>query len=481
MTNKFKPDKYQKKVIKSQAQNLLVIAGAGSGKTQTIIMKINSLIDKGIKSEEILCISFTKASAKDLEEKLKDKNVKVKTFHSLGYEIIKKYKVTSIVKEEKLEQIIYKEIKKNNKINQILKLPFIRIGTKDKIFDKLENNIIINTKYKNHLILTIKNFINLYKNENKTVEDYKIFFKINEEKNIFSEKERHRQFLKLTKKIIIKYEKYLKNNNYIDYNDMINEATKIIRSKFDKKYKYIIIDEYQDISLNKVKLIKEIQNKTNAKLLVVGDDWQSIYEFAGSNIQIFTQFKKIFKHSKIIKLKKTYRNSKELIRITQKFICKNPKQIKKKIKSSITNKKPIHIYYYKSDIKEVWERLKKEVKNTKTLILSRNNKDIELIPSLDNNMRFLTMHKSKGLESENTIIINLENNYNSMPSKNEGNEFLIYLKEQKKEIKYAEERRLFYVALTRCRQNNYLVVKKDNPSIFVKELLKYNEKYIDIK
>ena len=91
------------------------------------------------------------------------------------------------------------------------------------------------------------------------------------------------------------------------------------------------------------------------------------------------------------------------------------------------------------------------------------------------------MHKSKGLESENTIIINLENNYNSMPSKNEGNEFLIYLKEQKKEIKYAEERRLFYVALTRCRQNNYLVVKKDNPSIFVKELLKYNEKYIDIK
>ena len=146
MTNKFKPDKYQKKVIKSQAQNLLVIAGAGSGKTQTIIMKINSLIDKGIKSEEILCISFTKASAKDLEEKLKDKNVKVKTFHSLGYEIIKKYKVTSIVKEEKLEQIIYKEIKKNNKINQILKLPFIRIGTKDKIFDKLENNIIINTK-----------------------------------------------------------------------------------------------------------------------------------------------------------------------------------------------------------------------------------------------------------------------------------------------------------------------------------------------
>lgn len=106
-----------------------------------------------------------------------------------------------------------------------------------------------------------------------------------------------------------------------------------LRKKNKFKYKYIIIDEYQDISLNRIELIKEIQNQTNSKIIVVGDDFQSIYSFTGSNLELITNFKKCFKKSKIKKLKNTYRNSKELIKITQNFICKNPYQISKNLKS----------------------------------------------------------------------------------------------------------------------------------------------------
>ena len=95
-------------------------------------------------------------------------------------------------------------------------------------------------------------------------------------------------------------------------------------------------------------------------------------------------------------------------------------------------------------------------------------------------MKFLTIHKSKGLESENTIIINLEDKYDSLPSKIEENEYLKYVKPLKDKFKYSEERRLFYVGLTRCRSNNILLVKKDNPSIFIKELIKNNKKNIKI-
>ena len=207
--------------------------------------------------------------------------------------------------------------------------------------------------------------------------------------------------------------------------------------------------------------------------MVVGDDWQSIYSFTGSNLEIFTNFKKMFPNSKIIKLKNTYRNSKELIKITEKFINKNRKQIKKKLKSKKSIKHAINIYYYDQDIKEVLNKIIKENKNEKLIILGRNNKDINKIPEEHKN-KYMTIHKSKGLESENTIIINLENKYDSLPSKITDSEFLKYVKSNIDNYPYAEERRLFYVALTRTKNKNFLIVKRDNPSVFIKELIKNN-------
>ena len=478
--NNKKLDKYQKKVVKSKAKNLLVVAGAGSGKTFTIVAKIKKLIIEGTLPEEILCISFTRDSAKSLEEKLKEENIfiKVKTFHSLGYEIIKKHKNVNLISDNLLENIIEKKLKKEKHLKEIANAKFIRLGYPDPIFNKIENNIILNSKSKERLKEITKTFINLYKSNNHKTKDFKEFEKLNDKKHIYDQKKRHNYFIKLIKSIIIEYEKELKKHHQIDYHDMINKSIEIVKKIDIEKYKYIIIDEYQDTSLNKNNLIKEIQKKSGAKLLAVGDDWQSIYSFTGSNLEIFTNFNKVFPNAKIIKLKKTYRNSKELLKITRKFICKNKKQIYKRLTSKKSNKNPIYIYYYKNNIKEIWNEIVKKTENQNSLILGRNNKDLYKIPYIPPEMQFLTIHKSKGLESENTIIINLEDNYDSLPSKINDSEYLMYVKPKSNDYKYAEERRLFYVALTRCKNNNYLLVKKESPSIFIDEMKKIGKNNI---
>jgi len=469
------------KVVKTEASNILVIAGAGSGKTLTIIGKIKYLINRGILEDEILCISFTKMAATSLQKKLEKENIyiNVKTFHSLGYNIIKDYYDYKLIDNNLLIEIVEKHLKNNKYLYLICKAPFIEIG-KGNIND-IKNNIILNTNYKEKITNTIISFINLFKGNNYELNKFKDFYIINKQTNPYYKQKSHKCFLDLVNIIIKDYQHNLKINNKIDFHDMINMASKIVKQNGIYPYKYIIIDEYQDTSLNKCLLIKNIKEKTKAKLIAVGDDWQSIYRFTGSDLQIFTNFNKYFKKTKIIKLKKTYRNSKQLLNLASKFIKKNPNQLSKKLLSDKQNKTPFKIYYYQSSIKEIWPQLVIDIENKETLILGRNNKDINLIPKLNQNMKYMTIHKAKGLEAQNVIIINLENTITGIPSKIKTDEYLKYVTKIKEQYPLEEERRLFYVAITRTKTSNYLIVKKDNPSLFVKEILNYGKKYVEIR
>ena len=244
-------------------------------------------------------------------------------------------------------------------------------------------------------------------------------------------------------------------------------------------------------------MIKTIKNKTQAKLFCVGDDFQSIYRFTGCNLNIFLNFKKYYKNSRIMKIENTYRNCKDLIKVSGNFIMKNNHQMRKKLKSSKKLKKPIKIIYYKS-IKDSFEKLILDIYSENIngiMVLGRNNNDIykylnsnfrlknQNIIYLKNEnikIRYLTVHKSKGLEEENVIIINLENKINGFPSKIENNEILKYVLNENDNYPYEEERRLFYVALTRTKNNVYLFVNKKNESIFVKEIVNNYKSCIQI-
>ena len=463
--NGYSLDHNQRIAVITNEENNLVIAGAGSGKTLTIVGKVRYLIERlNIDKSEILCISFTNDSVNSLKKALlKNYNydTDVFTFHKLALNIIKdNNKNISICDSNTLEYIIDEFF--------YGKMPNLNMLKKENKDDYIQ--------FKN-LIIT---FINLFKSNDYSVDKFNIFIKKCNNKKEYI-------LLKIIKSIYLEYQSELKSRCEVDFNDMINDATNILKNNSNiKKYKYIIIDEYQDTSYTKYQLIKYIKEKTKAKLFVVGDDFQSIYRFTGCNLDIFLKFDQYYGYSKIMKIENTYRNSKELIKVAGNFIMKNKKQMKKKLYSNKSNKKPIKIIYYK-DIKKIFIKLITKI-NTPILILGRNNKDIykllddnfELLNdgsiiyknNIDIKMKYMTVHKSKGLEEENVIIINLESGTLGFPSKIKNNEILRFVLNNKDIYPYEEERRLFYVALTRTKNNVYLLVDKKKESIFVKELIK---------
>ena len=230
--------------------------------------------------------------------------------------------------------------------------------------------------------------------------------------------------------------------------------------------------------------------------MAVGDDFQSIYKFSGSDINLFINFNSFFRAGKILKIQTTYRNSQELVNVAGDFIMQNKKQIKKEMRSNIHVDRPIKIVYYSNAKKDFFTLLSYlyKIENYKLFILSRNNKDIEnfindKVIYSDGNVkiegksrfiiRHMTIHKSKGLECDDVILINLIDDKLGFPSMMEQDKILNYIRKDTKKDFIEEERRLFYVALTRAKRNCYLFVPREKPSIFVRELLKNYKEYIE--
>jgi DNA helicase IV len=433
--------------------NVLLIAGAGSGKTFTIINKINYLIENNLyKENEILAISFTNESVNDIKRKIKY-NIDVKTFHKLALDLIRDDN-TKIAKESTLTYLIKEYINKPQNKRQ------------KKIIRKI---LLENTK--NNLINLISTFINLYKANYSNI-DYLIFLYKNAH---FITKD----YLLLIIEIYLLYQNELSSSGYLDFNDMINIGTvKINNNEVKTKYKFVIIDEFQDTSLIRFNLIKAIINQNKGYLFAVGDDYQSIYRFSGCDLKILINLKDHLENLTIINLDYNYRNNQTLVNIANNFIMKNKKQIKKNTICLKDTEKPVKIVFYKNE-KTCLEKIIKLIDGP-ILILGRNNKDKETFNvSETDNIKFLTIHKSKGLEEDNIIIVNLLNITNSLPSKIK-NQQIINLLSFKETIPYEEERRLFYVALTRTRNSAYLLVPYHNYSLFVKELIKENKKDLEV-
>ena len=447
-------DKYQTRIVLDNSKHSLVVAAAGSGKTFTIAAKINYLVNElEVDPKNILCISFTNESVNDMKRVFNSNNldIDVMTFHKFSMSILYKenYRIsfTSLlpyIVTEYLENIIY----------------FDRLGA---LYDEYLKDNSINKEY---LYNSICSFINTFKSYGLNINDFIYIIK-----SSFCYEDK--LLLIIIFKIYIIYEEELSSLGMLDFDDLIMRAIDKVDYMKYFKYKYIIIDEYQDTSFIRYRLIKRIIDRFDINLMCVGDDFQSIYKFNGCDIELFTNFKKYFNDSKILKLKYTYRNPKDVVNISSRFIMKNNYQIKKRLISNKYVDNSINVVFYK-DLYSAYIKVIEELDNI--MILGRNNDDINMINNGDYNykdksIRYLTIHKSKGLEEDNVIIINLLDNNNSLPSKIKEYDIFKYIKKRDKYL-FEEERRLFYVAITRCRKKVFLFTKKNKESIFVKELIK---------
>lgn len=367
------------------------------------------------------------------------------------------------------------------------------------IYSKVTQN---DKNYGKEITKLLETFINLSKSRKLEVSSIRELFTNREKTKNKYNLERQHLFLQFALPILKKYNATLHQLNEIDFNDMINKATELIHTQQPKiKYKYIIIDEYQDISYSRFNLIKEIRDLSSARLICVGDDWQSIYRFAGSDISLFSNFENFVGQSQQLLIEQTYRNSQALIDITSSYIQKNKKQIPKKPKSKkepLVN--PIKLVAYSSNnVEEVFiheiQRLVNEYGNKSILVLGRHSFDInefiKLSPSskikyiersdkleiqgyekLD--IKYITVHKSKGLEADNVIILNLKNHLLGFPNKMTDDPLISLLLSDYENFRYAEERRLFYVALTRTKNEVVLLLPSD-ASLFAEELIADNK------
>lgn len=405
--------------------------------------------------------------------------------------------------DEKIEDlfiITYSKVLGKRNYLSVLKDSLIKKGY---VLSKKDNNLVYERlkdtsedRYINNFVNRIViPFISYFKRSNYKLDDFK---------NIKTDNDLLNKQISVISDIYLNYESKLREKNLIDFEDMINISYKVMPYIKEKNlgvdYKYIIIDEYQDVSMQRFNLTKRIEELFKSKIIAFGDDYQTIFGFSGSRIDLMTEFRNYLSDAKQIPIPNVYRNSQELIDVATKFINKNSKQIKKKLISKKRLINPIELYIYndsnyintninKSNIlSNILDKIYLSNNKSNVLLLERYNNDIDTI--LNNNLfirknheniiykkhedmkiDYLTIHKSKGLEYDNCILINAIDDKYGFPSKIEDEEIIKLLKPKIEEnIFYPEERRLFYVAMTRTKNKLYILVPKSKTSSFIREI-----------
>lgn len=341
----------QKEAILTTEGPLIILAGAGSGKTRVLTHRIMHLIkEKKINESNILAITFTNKAANEMKERIFNligdttKYIWINTFHAMCLKILR----------TNIEYLGYKTnftILDNSEQKRVIK-------------DIIENYKYDIDQYNPNFILKV---ISNSKNKNESPEDLS-------QKSKFG-------FMKNVSNIYLKYQQYLKKNNVLDFDDLIIKTIELFEKSdetlkyYQNKFKYIHVDEYQDTSIIQYKLIKLLSN-FHKNICVVGDDDQSIYSWRGANVNNITDFEKDFKNSKIIYLNQNYRSNNIILSAANSIIKNNIKRKEKKLWTNIISDNKINFNYAENDIEEadyISKKIKKLNNYNNTAILYRNN------------------------------------------------------------------------------------------------------------
>lgn len=315
-------------------------------------------------------------------------------------------------------------------------------------------------------------------------------------KGNFSNRRKLKRLEELLRPLYDAYQGYLRDNNEIDFEDMLNVASGCIdRGRYHHPYRYVIVDEYQDMSESRFNLLRSMRQDRDFRMYCVGDDWQSIYRFNGSNVSYILDFERYWGPSAVCMIETTYRFNGDLLRLSSEFMCANKRQYQKQLRgvgSGNCPVRPIQASSPSSMRYRIGEVLKQLPESSSVLFLGRYNQDIIILekegyswkpeigskatrvfysPRRDLDMRFMTIHGSKGLQAD--YVISLNNNVGTYGFPSNRNEPpVIKLLLGSDDSQQDEERRLFYVAMTRAKKGLYLASYYNRQSTFFKEIFK---------
>ncbi|MGX9416608.1 DNA helicase IV [Vibrio sp. WJH972] len=474
----------QQKAILMNDDHNLILAGAGSGKTSVLTARVAYLLESDLATgDDILLLAFGRDAAKEMETRIRGKvgpaanHVQINTFHQLGLAIInqveeQRVQISSIATDAKKKTKWCAEWLKKHWMTptnfkrwqkHLGQWPIAYIKGDEELGSHVEDPKLIQW-----LLRQLEQLAMLGKGKKALQEqiiDHADYTRLNSE-------------LALCWPCYKAWKEMLEESGELDFDSMISKATRYIKKgKFKSPWRFIMVDEYQDISPARLELIDALcrQDKGKATLFAVGDDWQSIYQFAGSNVSLTTEFKERFANSTISELDTTYRFNNKIGEVANQFVQRNPNQLIKTLNSVVERKRNSVFVAPQTSIEKILDQINRgaDVRKSVLFLARTNSQRPELLSDWEEtyrqlNLSFMTCHGSKGAEADYVIVVNVDEG--QFPLRNKTQSLDAVLVDNGDDYPDSEERRLFYVALTRAREKVW-VTHTTGGSSFVKELL----------
>lgn len=473
----------QARAVVNGEHSLLVLAGAGSGKTSVLVARAGWLLARGEASaDQILLLAFGRKAAQEMDERIRERlhteDVTARTFHALALSIIQQGgKKAPTISELESDTKARQTLLLDNWQQQCAEKKSQANGWRQWLNDELawdvpEGEFWHDKTVQRRITPRLERWISLVRMHGGSQAEL-IEGAEEEIRPLFSKR------IKLLAPLLKAWKAALKAENAVDFSGLIHQAVAVLeKGRFVSPWKHILVDEFQDISPQRAALLAALRRQNSqTTLFAVGDDWQAIYRFSGAQLSLTTAFQDYFGEGDQCALDTTYRFNSRIGEVANAFIQKNPHQLAKPLNSLMAGDKNAVTLLAEEQLDALLDKLSGyATPEDRILVLARYHqgkpasleKAATRWPKLQ--LDFMTIHASKGQQAEYVIVLGLHEGLDGFPAPARESLIEQALLPVPEDFPDAEERRLLYVAITRARKKVWLLFDKQNPSRFVDEL-----------
>lgn len=473
----------QARAVVNGERSLLVLAGAGSGKTSVLVARAGWLLTRGEAApDQILLLAFGRQAAQEMDERIRERlssdDITARTFHSLALHIIQQgsKKVPAISKLES-DSSARQDLLLKNWCLQCQEKKAQAKGWRQWLEEEMgwqvpDGEFWQDKKIQRRMASRLDRWVSLMRMHGGSQAEM-IAGAPETVRELFGKR------VKLMAPLLKAWKTALKEENAVDFSGLIHQAVNILdKGRFVSPWKHILVDEFQDISPQRAALLAALRRQnTQTTLFAVGDDWQAIYRFSGAQLSLTTAFNHYFGEGDCCALDTTYRFNGRIGEVANGFIQQNPHQMSKPLNSLTAGDKKSVTLLADDKLDDLLDKLSGYAKpEQRILLLARYHhlkpealeKAATRWPHLQ--LEFMTIHASKGQQADYVIILGLQEGDDAFPAPARESIMEQALLPQPEDFPDAEERRLLYVAMTRAQLRVWLLFNKAQPSPFVEML-----------